>query len=62
MGGTWTRFRSELTFLGLSLLIMVDLPELSRPTMMIFDFFFPKAPPIIIIITMRARSCHVFAF
>ena len=36
-----------LTFLGLSVLIMVDLPELSRPTIIIFDFFFPKEPPII---------------
>ena len=34
------------TFLGLSMLIMVDLPELSRPTMIIFDFFFPSDPPI----------------
>jgi len=38
--------KEKHTFLGLSLLIIVDLPELSKPTMMILDFFLPIEPPI----------------
>lgn len=36
-----------ITFLGFKRLIIVDFPELSKPTIMIFDFFFPSEPPII---------------
>jgi len=49
-GGRVSQEGGTNTFLGFSRLIMVDLPELSRPTMMILDFFLPREPPIILIV------------
>ena len=43
---TTLSLKKQNTFLGFSRFIIVDLPELSRPTMIILDFFLPMEPPI----------------